>query len=168
MVLTGGGSFSNSDHLRTLGEERCDRKKEQEVANKTKLKGLVRDLKGTDRRLILRAKSTGAWLMVRGNSVSGTVLSATEFWDLLCARYIVYPLNLQRHCDRCGTTFGVTHAFSCSTGNLVISCNNKIHNKLLYLSQRAFTSAYVHAKPLIHQGHTRSEQEICQGSDKDK
>ena len=43
--------------------------------------------------------------------------------------------------------------------------SQKNHDELIYLSQRAFTSAYVCAEPLIHQGHTRSEQEIRQGSD---
>ena len=39
--VTGVGSFSNADHLRTLGEERRDGQKYREVANETKLKGLV-------------------------------------------------------------------------------------------------------------------------------
>ena len=42
-----------------------------------KCKGSVCDLKVTDRRLLLCAKSTGACLSVRGTTVSGTVLSAT-------------------------------------------------------------------------------------------
>ena len=46
--------------------------------------------------------------------------------------------------------------------------HNKIHDKLLYLSQRAFTSAYVRAEPIIHQGRTISEQEMRQGSEKYK
>ena len=96
-AVTGGGAFSNADHLRTIGEERRDGQKDWEVANKNKLKGLVQYLKGTNRRLILRAKITGAWLSVRSNTVSGTVFSATEFWDLLCARYNSPPLNLQSH-----------------------------------------------------------------------
>ena len=50
----------------------------------------------------------------------------------------------------------------------VIARHNKIRDKLFYLSRRAFTSAYVRAELLIHQVHTRSEQYICQGSDKDK
>ena len=62
----------------------------------------------------------------------------------------------------------MTHALSFSIGGLVIAYHNQIHDELLYLSQRAFTSAYVRAKPLIHQGHTRSEQAMRQGSDKDK
>ena len=76
-AVTGGGAFSNADHLRTLSEERCDGKKDRDFAHKYRLKGLVRDLKGTYKRLLLRAKSTGAWMSVRGTTVSGTVLSTT-------------------------------------------------------------------------------------------
>ena len=132
---------------------------------KKKLKDLVCDLKGINRCLILQAKITGAWLNVCGTIVSGTVLSATEFWDFLCAGYNVSPQNLQSHCDRCGTVFGVKHKLSCNTGGLVIVRHNKIHEKILYLSLHAFTLAYVCSKPLIHQGRTRSKQDICQVSE---
>ena len=89
-----------------LREERHDEQKYREVAEKTKLKGLVQNLKGTNIRLILLDKITGAWMSLHGTKVSGTVLSATEFWDFLCARYNVYLLNPQIHCYSCGTTFG--------------------------------------------------------------
>ena len=62
----------------------------------------------------------------------------------------------------------VMHVLSGSICGLVITRHNKIRDKLFYLYQRAFTSSYVRAEPLIHQFCTRSEQEICQGSDKDK
>ena len=62
----------------------------------------------------------------------------------------------------------MTHALSCSIGGLVIAHHKKIHEELLYLSQRAFTSSYVRAKPIIYQGRTRSELVIRQGSDKHK
>ena len=75
-AMTGGGAFSNADQLRTLGEERRDGKKDREVAKETKLKGLVQDLRVTNRRLILRSKITGAFMSVRGTTVSGTLLSA--------------------------------------------------------------------------------------------
>ena len=79
--MTVGGAFSNANHLRTLCEEIRERKKYRDAAYETKLKGLVSDLKVTDKPLILRAKSTGAWLSVRSTTVLGTVLPATEFWD---------------------------------------------------------------------------------------
>ena len=56
-AVTGGGEFSNADHLQTLGEERRERKKDRDAAYKTKLKGLVCDLKGTNTRLIPSIKS---------------------------------------------------------------------------------------------------------------
>ena len=126
--------FSDSDHIYTSGEERCDRKKDWETENETKLEGLVCYLKGANRRQILRAKIIGAWLRVCGTTASGTVLSATEFWDFLCASYNVSPLNLQSHCKVCGTAFGVMHTLSCSTGSLVISRHNKIRDEILYIS----------------------------------
>ena len=60
------------------------------------------------------------------------------------------------------------HALSCNIGGLVIARHNEICDELLYLSQCFFTLAYVRAKPLIHQGRTIYELEICQGSDKHK
>ena len=95
--VMGGGEFSNAEHLRTLGEERRDGQKYREVTNETKLRGLVLYLKGTNMCLLLQAKGTGAWLSVRGNTVAGTVLSAEDFRDFLCASYNVFPLNLRSH-----------------------------------------------------------------------
>ena len=82
-AVMGGGTFSNADLLWTLSEERHDGKKYRDVLYKSKLKGLVRNIKGTDKFLLLRTNITGAWPSVRGTSVSGTVVSATEFRDFL-------------------------------------------------------------------------------------
>ena len=79
-ALTGGGAFPNANHLRNLSEEIHDGQEDRGDVYKIKINGLVRDLKVTDKRLILRVKITGAWLSVRGTTVSGTVLSSTEFW----------------------------------------------------------------------------------------
>ena len=123
--VTGGGEFSNSEYLRKLREEKRDGQKDRYEVNKTKLKGLVQDIKGTNRCLILRAKNTGAWLSVHSTTVSGTVFSAIEFLDFLCTCYNIYPLNLQSHYNGCGTAFRVTHAFSCGTSGLFIVCQKK-------------------------------------------
>ena len=76
-AVAGGGEFSNADHLRTLSEDQRERKESQDVAYKYRLKGLVRYIKDNDKSLLLRAKSTGAWMSIRGTTVSVTVLSAT-------------------------------------------------------------------------------------------
>ena len=52
-AVTGGGAFSNVDHLRTLSEEQRDRKKDRDVAHKYRLKGLVYNIKGTDKFLLI-------------------------------------------------------------------------------------------------------------------
>ena len=39
--VTGGGAFSNADHLLALREERRERAKHRDDANNTTLKGLV-------------------------------------------------------------------------------------------------------------------------------
>ena len=128
MDVTGGGALLNSDHLWTILDEMRDVKKEREFVNETKLKGLSRYLKGTERSLLLQAKSSGAWPGVRGTTVSGTVLSAMDFWDLLCARYNVYPVNLQSHWYGYGNTFGVMHTLICITGGPVIARHNEIRD----------------------------------------
>ena len=50
----------------------------------------------------------------------------------LCAHYNVSPVNLQSHCDRCDTSFGVTHTLICSIGGLVITRHKEVRDELLY------------------------------------
>ena len=138
------------------------------MSNLVTLTRIYTSMNHTNRHLILHAKSTGAWLRICGTTASDTVLSATEFRDFLCTCYNVSPLNTHSHCNGCGTEFGATHTLICSSGGLVIARHNKIRDKILYLSRQDFTSASVHAKPLINQGHTISNQEIRKGSDKEK
>ena len=59
-AVTRGRAFSNTGHLLALRGERCGRKKKQDDANKTKIKGLVWYLKGAYRCLILQAQKGGA------------------------------------------------------------------------------------------------------------
>ena len=72
----------------------CNGQKHRDDVNDDTLKGLVGSIKCTDRRLMLQIKNTGAWLKVHGNTVTGTVLLATEYCDLLCVRYNVNSLKL--------------------------------------------------------------------------
>ena len=78
-AVTGWEGFSNAKHLRTLIEEQHERDKSRDVVYKSSFKGLVSNLQCTDKSLLIRPKITGAWLSARGTTVSGTVLSATEF-----------------------------------------------------------------------------------------
>ena len=73
--MTGGGEFSNDVHLTALREESNDGQKNRDDVNNATLKGLVGDLLGNKRKLILWAKNTAAWPSVRVTTVSGTLLS---------------------------------------------------------------------------------------------
>ena len=117
--VTGGGGFSNVDHLWTVSEERRERNKCGDVAYKSRLKGLVSYHQGTDKHILIRANSTGSWMSLRGTTVSGTLLSATKSRDFLCACYNVSPVNLHSRCDGGVTAFGVEHPLICSIGGLV-------------------------------------------------
>ena len=66
-ALTGEDSFFNTDHFLVLREE---------IA---KLMELVTYLDTSNCRLILHAKNTSACLNFQGTTVTGTLLSATEF-----------------------------------------------------------------------------------------
>ena len=150
-AMTGGGTFSNTDHLLALREEMCDRQKNWYGANDAKLKGLFKDLNTTARGLILHAKNIGAWKIVQVTMVTDKLLSAMEFSDLLCARYNVTRPNLR---------------IDCCKGGQVIARHNKVCGKLLYIERRALTSTSVWSEPLIHPVRNISERDIRQGSDK--
>ena len=76
--MTRGGAFSNSEHLWTLSEKQRDGKKDWDVAHESRIKSLLSDVKVTDKPLFLRSKSTSAWMIVRGTTALGIVLSTTE------------------------------------------------------------------------------------------
>ena len=118
--MTGGGVFSNADHLCTLSEEQRDGNKDREVAHKSRIKGLVRNIKGADKRLLIRAKRTGAWMNVRGTIVSGTLLSATEFRDFYVLVYHPNPTKSilivgLENLDT-GKVFGALHGLGVTLG----------------------------------------------------
>ena len=99
--------------------------------------------------------------------ISGTVLSATEFCDSY-AHSTILPPSTPIATATNGTAFEVCHILICNKGVLVIARHNEVHDKLLYLAWQDFTLASVRARPLICQGCTISEREICQGSDKEQ
>jgi hypothetical protein len=56
-------------------------------------------------------KDTGQWLSVKPSLLNGTDLSGQEYTDMNL-RY-GGSWSLQSHCDGCGQTFSVQHAFEC-------------------------------------------------------
>ena len=165
-IYDGGRRFSNVDQLLALREEIYDGQKNRDCVNDAKLKILVRYPNTTNHRLIICAKITGVCMNVRGTMVTGTVLVATEFCDLLCTCYYSTPSppKLQSKCDSCVTSLNVRHTLRYRKVGLVIARQNKVCDKILYLNRRAFPSAAVRNKTLIHQGCSRSERDIRQDS----
>ena len=78
-------------------EERHDIKTIRDDANDANIRGLVNNLKAPDLHRILCAKHTGSWMTVQSTTVTGTVLSATDFCDYLCSRHNVIPPNLLKN-----------------------------------------------------------------------
>ena len=72
-------AYFNANRLLALREEIHDRQKNRDDVNDFKLKELVVDLNSTDRRLIICAKNTGAWLNIKVTMVMVTLLVAMEF-----------------------------------------------------------------------------------------
>ena len=86
--------FSTADHLLAFKEERWDGKTDQGVANDVKLRKIVSNKSALEKRPFLCAKNTGSWMSVQGTMINGTVLTATESREFLCACYKVNPPNL--------------------------------------------------------------------------
>ena len=82
-------------------------------------------------------------MKVRGAMVTGTLLVANEFCDLLCARYDVTTPNPHRKCDGRGTYFDIRHALRCIKEGLNIARHDGVHDEILYLALLAFPSAAV-------------------------
>ena len=103
------------------------------------------------------AECTGYYSIWYSNS--GYIISWFQ-----CACYDVTPLNLQRKCNGCVTSFDVLHSLSYSKGGLLIARHNIVCDKLLYLAWRDLPLASVCVEPFIYQGQIKSEGDICQGS----
>ena len=95
--------------------------------------------------------------------VTGTVLVATELSDF-CAQVMILSPPTLKNCDRCSQYFFIRHVLSCSCRGLVITCQNKVCDKILYLAQNDFPSNWLCSKPLIHQGKRIPEKEVRQGT----
>ena len=129
---------------------------------KAKLKGLVKDLKALDRRLIIRAKNTGSFLTVRVTIVTGTVLAATEFCDFLCTSYDgTLPPNLQKFYGLY-LSFSVCNILSCCSRDFYIAYHRKCCCKFLQFAVQAFSYTCICSEPIIHLGRSISEEESCQ------
>ena len=82
---------STADHVRAVREEHSGGQKPRDAANKIKLEENVQYCNRLERRNLLHAKSTVSFLLARGTTVTGTVLSGMDFCDFICAQYKLAP-----------------------------------------------------------------------------
>ena len=76
-----------------------------------------------EHRIIIHTKRMVYWPTARGTTVTGTVISGTEFSDFLCDRYNPPPQPLEK-CNGCSQPFYVHHKLNYKNGVLVISRQN--------------------------------------------
>ena len=65
--------------------------------------------------------------------VTGTVLSAMEFFDLLYARYNFTSLAFIKYYD-CSQSFSVLDELICIHGGIVVAHHIDVHDDILYLA----------------------------------
>jgi hypothetical protein len=149
-ALKGTVTFSSDDHTRVGKEVKLEIRERRAEKELLELNGIMKKLPCSDRRTILRGKSTGQWLSVLPSTVNGTELSAQEFRDSLQLRYARSPSDLQANCDGCGSKFSVRHALECKNGGLVIGRHDEIRDELHFLATLAFKPSMVRDEPKIH------------------
>ena len=111
--------------------------------------------------ILLRAKHTGAWMIVQGTTVTGRVLDATDFHNFSCSCYNFNPPYLQKKCNSCMQTFLVCWGTSCSNGGLVIARHNEKHYEIIHINIQALPPHCVRNEPLINlDERSRSEEEV--------
>ena len=94
--------------------------------------------------------SLSAWLTATPISKDDFHLSAVEFRDALCLRYMKPLLQLPPHCDGCGDVFTTSHALDCRRGGLVIYRHNEIRDLLFSLSSLVWTQTV--KEPIVKDG----------------
>ena len=116
-----------------------------------------------DKRRLMRAGETGAWLTVMPSQRYNSLLSKEEFQDNVRLRYGLRPLDLSDHCDGCGARFSAEHRLSCKKGSLVHVCHNDAHDQAAALAPHALSPSCVKCKPNFFYGTgMRAGQQVGQ------
>ena len=76
-------------------------------------------------------------------------LSAQEFRDAICLRYMKPLIAMSPICDGCGAQFTTTHALDCRKGGLVSLRHNEVRDLLCELSSMAWKN--VVKEPLVQE-----------------
>ena len=95
----------------------------------------------TQRYLLRNQTSLSHWLTAMPVMKDGFHLSANEFRDTLCLRYMKPLLQLPSHCDGCGSTFPTSHTLDCCKGGLVTQRHNEIRDFIHDLSSLVWSQS---------------------------
>ena len=109
------------------------------------------------RSLIRHQGSLSGWLTVLPVQKDHFNLTAVEFRDALCLRYLKPLLNLPIDCDGCGAPFTTSHALDCKKGGLIVQRQNEIHDLLFDLISIAWS--HTTKEPIVQEGDFESHHD---------
>ena len=127
-------SFLSSDHDCQVLQARSDYITVKTGIDKELFSNILERCDPVRRRSLLRLQqSLSCWLNVLPIQRDNFNLSAVEFRDSLCLRYMKPLLNLPATCDGCGALFTTSHSLDCKKGGLIIQRHNEIRDLLFDL-----------------------------------
>lgn len=107
------------------------------------------------RRSLLRHQdSLSGWLTVLPVQKDNLNLTAAEFRDALCLRYLKPLLDLPTVCDGCGAPFTTSHALDCMKGGLIVQRHNEIRDLLFDLMSIVWSHTV--KEPVVQEGDPES------------
>ena len=149
-------SFSLPDHESTVLESRSDFHTIKHNIDNQLLTCVLNQVDSTHQRSIIRHKqSLSCWLNALPILRDHFDLSAVEFRDALCVRYLKPLLQVPSKCDGCGDLFTTSHALDCRKGGLVIQRHNEIRDLISDLSSIVWSQ--VVKEPLIGDESSNNE-----------
>ena len=106
----------------------------------------------TQRYLLHNQTSLSHWLTALPVMKDGFHLSANEFRNAICLRYMKPLLQLPSHCDGCGSPFSTSHTLDCRRGGLITQRHNEIRDLIPDLS--SLVSSQTTKEPIVQEGST--------------
>lgn len=124
-AITESAPFFPLDHDSQVTQTRSNYTMVRMDLDKQLLSSILEQCCPVRRRALLRLQqSLSCWLNVLPVQRDNFNLSAVEFRDSLCLRYMKPLLNLPATCDGCGAPFTTSHAVDCRKGGLIIQRHN--------------------------------------------
>ena len=126
-------SFSVTDHISLVARTQYQYSRTKRDSDSQLLSDILDQCDPIHQRSLLRHQdSLSDWLTVLPVQKDNLNLTAAEFWDALCLRYLKPLLDLPTDCDGCGAPFTTSHALDCMKGGLIVQRHNEICD-LLFL-----------------------------------